>query len=806
MIKKQKNKLLTLLIAGAIGTATIGGVALTGGVTADAAETYSTSTIFSTTSASLKKDGEAETGALRLEIKDSGKVNYTRDLALKWYENDGSSVQAKYMSIDFTLANTDFEKLTFAFATESLTATKDGKAIHEVVFTNDGETVKVTVGNGAETVVTNTSEKFTLALSEGSTSEEFAATLYQDISVAVASGSFTNVGANFAEYDTSNDKYSFAVKAETEDEKVAKVLLHSINGQSLELNKDNKFTDNKAPVLVVNEDIDGFVLGTAFALNYEVIDVFDRTVTKTLKYYQYDPDEAKAAQKEYDESTEADKKVKAPEYKSLSTTTYFHETNYTDANDKLTSVYKTTGGKEYVSIQFTLTDDGKTEGVYYLDWYLGDKAEQVPTPTTFDRVEGYTTIGYVGVYDNNEEGARYTCVANEGAKDGTEAVDTTNAAYTAFVDALKEIEEEGLSAGEGSYLYLPSMKYLIEDNGGYSNLKFTISYKSTSNNSAKTSSSLSSSALKLEVTQAGVYEFKVFAVDKAGNNMKYYDSEKEEIVDVTSSNVWDIDAIPSFSVKVANKGIKVEEGTGKRDTEVIYGTYNLTSFDVIGPASATSEYKLFYVDQSKVSGITTSKLMGITYETLADTAKDLKVTATERGLDLYMLAYATELKNAIGGEVTVAQIMEAFVEIEEYNDNINEDEHPEDWGNSYNAYKWDASTQSFVPQKMGNYIIIACFTDPDIAAYDAGAYKLVTVESEEDVLYGETEWLKNNIVSVILFGIAGLMLILIIILLVVKPSDETLEDLDGARKTEVKTKKEKKVDEKVLDELNVDKE
>ena len=168
--------------------------------------------------------------------------------------------------------------------------------------------------------------------------------------------------------------------------------------------------------------------------------------------------------------------------------------------------------------------------------------------------------------------------------------------------------------------------------------------------------------------------------------------------------------------------------------------------------------------------------------------------------------YATELKNAIGGDVTVEQILEAFVEISEYNDNIKEEDHPDDWENSDNAYKWDSSAQSFVPQKMGNYIVVACFTDPDIAAYDAGAYKLITVESEEDVLYGETEWLKNNIVSVILFGIAGLMLILIIILLVVKPSDETLEDIDDASKTEKKAKKEKKVDEKVLDELNVDKE
>ncbi|MBE5753467.1 MAG: hypothetical protein E7343_05350 [Clostridiales bacterium] len=801
MIKKQRNKILTLLVAGAIGTAALGGVAMANGVAVDAAETYSMSTVFSTSSATLKKNGDGETGALKMEIKDAGRVSYTRDLALKWFvKEENSPVTAKYMSLSFTLADTNFEKVTLAFDTESLTATKDGKSTHEVTFTNDGTTVKVKVGDGDETEVVAPTEKFTLTLSEGASSEEFFATLSQ--TATVATGSFTNIGSNFAEWDSSKEMSSFVVKAETDGEKVASVLLHEINGQSLELNKDNKFTDDTAPVLVVNEDIDGFVLGTAFALDYEVIDVLDRTVTKTLKYYQYDPDEAREAKNEYDESTATDKVMKAPEYKSLSTTTYFLETNYTTSDDKLTSVYKTTGGTEYVSIQFTLTDDGNTEAVYYLDWYLGAEAETIDT-SVFSAVEGYTDIGYVGVYDNDEEGAKYTCVKNEGSTSGDETVDTENVAYTEFVDALKEIEDDGLSAGEGSYLYLPSLKYLITDNGGYSNLKFTISYKSTSNNTAKTSSSLSSSALKLEVTQAGVYEFKVFAVDKAGNNMKYYDAEKEEIVDVTSSNVWDIDAIPSFSIKVANNGIKVEEGTSKKDSEVIYGDYDLSDFDVVGPASAISEYKLFYVDQSKVSGITTSKLTGITYGTLASVAKNLKETATERGVDLYKLAYATELKTAIGGEVTVEQILDALVEIKEFNDKIKEEDHPDDWANSDNAYQWDATAKTFVPQKMGNYLIIACFTDPDIVAYDAGAYKLITVQSEEDVIYGETEWLKNNMVSVILFGIAGLMLILIIILLVVKPSDETLEDIDGASKKEKKEKKTKKADEKVLEELDV---
>jgi nicotinamide riboside transporter PnuC len=67
---------------------------------------------------------------------------------------------------------------------------------------------------------------------------------------------------------------------------------------------------------------------------------------------------------------------------------------------------------------------------------------------------------------------------------------------------------------------------------------------------------------------------------------------------------------------------------------------------------------------------------------------------------------------------------------------------------------------------------------------------VVIVESEADYIKGETEWLKNNIVSVILFAVAGVMLILIIILLLVKPSDETLDDVD--KKAKAKKEKETK--------------
>ena len=90
----------------------------------------------------------------------------------------------------------------------------------------------------------------------------------------------------------------------------------------------------------------------------------------------------------------------------------------------------------------------------------------------------------------------------------------------------------------------------------------------------------------------------------------------------------------------------------------------------------------------------------------------------------------------------------------------------------------------------GEYLILADYWDSLLPTVSrTAAYKLIVVESEADVIKGETEWLKNNIVSVILFSVAAVMLILIIILLLIKPSDETLEDVDAKATTKKKAKK-----------------
>ena len=85
-MKKMNKKLTTLMLAGALCAATIGGVVTARPFASLAdekvAKTYALSDVFSVSKAELKAD-ESLTA---LTFADEGKVTFKRDLAFKWYE------------------------------------------------------------------------------------------------------------------------------------------------------------------------------------------------------------------------------------------------------------------------------------------------------------------------------------------------------------------------------------------------------------------------------------------------------------------------------------------------------------------------------------------------------------------------------------------------------------------------------------------------------------------------------------------------------------------------------------------------
>ena len=745
-MKRKKLTGLTLLFASALVSTAVGGALLDSDITASAAaETFALSDVFATSSTEIKADGDNKVTAF--EMSDEGNVTLKRDLAFQWYEAGNK----KNFALKFAFKDTNFETVTFAMDSKSAWATEDDKATNKIVFTKTE--VKVNGGNAVAFTAT-AGAQITLTLTQTDNDGEFTVKL-NDTEV----GKFENVGANWSEYEYAKMnplKITADLGATPAADAKTTVLLYDINGQKFDnISADFKVTDTAAPVLVVNEAVDGFMLGTAFALDYAVVDVLkDANLTTTLEYYQYNPtDEAQT-------------------YKTLSTSTYFFPTVY-EKDGKETTVFNENNGEEYVAVKITLADGtfngaegNAAKAVYDLAWYANEGRVK-----TFDGSD----IQYL-ILDRNEKGPEYKSNATNYAEK-----------KAAFETKLAKVASE-VYAGSNSKIEFPSFEWLIGDNNGYRNLKFTISYRAPGSTNASTSSSLSYNNLKLSVAKEGKYEFKIFANDKAGNTMKY--KIDGELVDITSSNVWDLDESisPVFSFEIANKGLYVKEkdsatATDRKKTEVLDKTFTLDSLEVVGATDLQDDYALYKIDFTKYSKFNSETyLTSITYAQLATAVKTKGLASVTNGnyFDLYLTVLSEEIAKKVGGDAK--EVKACFTRVYEPDDRVNGKE-------SDGVYEWNADSKSFKTVEEGSYLILADFwEDATAKTTRATAYKLVVVESKAASIKGENDWLKNNVVSVVLFSIAGVMLILIIILLLVKPSDETLEDIEA--KATKKAKKE----------------
>lgn len=806
-MKKHNKKWITLMLAGLCAVTLSAGIASTA-VQADetpaqkTAATYAISDIFSTTGTA---DGKSGTVAFTLGNGQYARIK--RDLAFKWYEGKND---ARYLTVKFAFKELNFTSMTFEVESASSIATEEGKAVNAVKFTVEDGKVFATVVNGKiesakfETAI-QANQDVTLALCEGSSFDSFGVTVNGD-----KVGEFTAIGANYADYDSSKT-YPLEINATTSSDNKAIVLLKEINGQSFATNvEDEKITDTAAPVLVVNEELNGFQFGYLFSLSYEKIDVLQASsLTDEKKYYQYNPADTAIAHSA-----------------TLTTATRFMDTVYytadgTNAVKELpegdaATAYKPTSviaeeGREYVSIEITLGDstfdntkneDGTipyAKKTYDLSWYASSSA-------LVSKTLGEDSAEFI-VIDDNDEGAQYThIVANDETKKNEYInQDAFNAQVAAYQKQINEkITAEKPLAGSNAKFKLPSaLDWLIKDNFGYRTLKFTICYRTPSSSAGKTAPNLDFDELEIPTAEEGLYEFKVFANDAGDNTMKYYLDGK--LVDVAASNIWNIEEIPSFTFEIENKGIEVEEVgsvTSKRKSEKkLNDTFTLSSMTVLGATNQASAYTLYRFDESKAD-ITVDEedfekaLVSVAFKTIKTEALKLlnevgegKTYAThfELYLDIYVGAIAAELN------VEKSELAKCFVEVSKYNEKITENA-PE-W-EEYNKYEWTKqSEKSFKAAEEGTYLILADFWEKELPMQRAAAYHVVFVGTKADTIEGESKvlaWIKNNVVSVVLFGVAAVMLILIIILLLVKPSDETLEDVDK----EVVKKKDKKKDDK----------
>ena len=799
-MKGKKIKAISLTLASALVSAGLGGALLAKNVTADEAAKYSLSDLFVGTNATIEAKSvdtdSVTTFTLKEAANNDGKVQMKNSVALKWFAEEGEEnakvVNEKYFSTTFALSDLGASTVSFTMQAQSAWAVKDSRSENSVKFAKASDTqLSVSVNGGTATTITYTTGT-KLTLSFGASTEDGQFKVFVNNTEV---GEFNNIGANFAEY-TVGKQYPFAFSADIPAPAAGAtaqdvlVYLYDINGQQFNALEDAKVVDNAAPVLVVNEDINSFLLGAAFSLDYTVIDVLKtKNLTKDLEYYQYNPN-VLATDEAYEK------------FKDLSTAVYFLETTaYVKDN---AYVAKGTEGattttvfakdkNEYVSIKLH-AGDGSKYADYNLAWYAKAEAKETKGNLTYIKVNKSAT------------GATYKVL--EDVNIVTENTQTAN--YADLCDNYNtQLQNVADKTAIGQQFKFPSMAWLFEDDNGYRNLKFTVAYK-TESGKTSTAPGLLSNGVQFEIEEEGMYQVRVFAVDKAGNAMKYYD-EDGELVDVTTSNVWDIENLPTFTFTISNQPLTVKDptsATSRRETKTLDQTYTLPSFTIEGVKDVNKAYKLYKVDLTKyvtseagkASGkiLSRSDLWAVSYEELKNDVDLTKVNNDEFKGDyfaLYLKTYATLLANVIDAttEEDIKAIMSCFTEVEEYNSRITEENDKDAW-NTSNKYKWNADTQTFETVAEGEYLIMADFADQELPLRDrAAAYKVIVVDSKADVIEGSSDWLKNNLVSVILFSFAGVCLIALIVLLLVKPSGETLEDIDeqAAKKSNKSDKEEK---------------
>ncbi len=738
-------------------------------------------------------DAEAEEpfGYVTLVLAENGRkegtVEYHKDLALKWYlpvnvksdaeDAEGGSLQ--YFTMTFSFPEVNFETFTVSFSSAEENVTKEAKSVNEVIFKNTADGLYAYLKDASlqddehkdyapesdteRCLIENPKGDITLAFSEeGCSAGEFALTLNGKTLGDAEHSKLTNVGGYFMEYRTSsnaNVPMTFKAEMPANASKPQKVLMKDLNRQSLKVTKGNAYKengavkadedgtvlysdgtveDNAAPALVLNQSVYAFTLGQRYDLDYEVMDVCDDSLSVSRYYYM-----AKKADGVWVKPNLTEQQNKEDGYQQLYTNNYFLPKNE-----------NTEGEEEYVSIRFTIDDgrDGATSDYYYyLTWYADPDADVVRTLDGFDYI----------LIDLEKEAPHYTVITpTETADEETGTVTKANVKADNYDEVVNNYQQqldeaaEKVSAGDGAYFYLPSLRDLItSDYADYRNLRFSIYYYKpgvAEGSSASSETSLRYNNLRFEIEEPGTYKFRVMAADAAGNTMQMYLDEGDNnlrLTTLSSSNIWDIEEIPDFTIEVNYTGAVIEDmeaqSIGYRGT-----SYSISSFDIVAYGSSTREYTLYYFDETKLKeGV--SKL---TYDELVEDAEK----------------YLTD-----------DNYKDCFTEIRKFNSDVSKEDE-DAWSRTDNDYNWNPGTTpgSFTPQKSGYYVVKLLLIDSYLANTETAAYQAIDIRNPVDVTPGQIDWLRNNVTSVVLFAVSAVLAVAIVVLFVVKPPEKNVEEVD----------------------------
>lgn len=726
---------------------------------------------------------------------DEDNISFRKHVAYHWYEGEETETVddkkldpihgvERFFNMEIGFKNTDFKRFIITFESQQFSKTEKGKSVNYIIFypaVEDGGVYAVITDDKDEEPDDNTKHH---AMDRDRISIAFTDKVGDGYDVRVGNpdetapdrvtGHFKNVGGNYSKYSSSSTTpvYPLIFNAEfpekgenaTETKNTAQMVLYCLNDQKFIVtnataNADGYYTgsnvvDDTPAVLCLNKDISYLEVGSEIKFDYQVIDVLRSASSPSSQLYYY-----VLTSNDYDmiksESFNFNNKDLYKEVTSDTLIDSAEEFRLPVSDDYNTYDFGATFTVDMALKVYAKLDDYSTNSetsFVYLDWYMED--------------------GHKLTVKNNHDGKMFDFIPV--AKDeGGISYDYDNW-NTVVENYRKKVAEasKNLSAGSSSYFYLPSAEKLFsDDRTSYADMKISIYYCSDSS-TMTSSSNLSTNNLSLSIPKQGNYTFTLYATDAAGNDMYYPEIDKDgnpvideatgkpKRVTFSGNDVNDMfkddgekhDKLPWFSFKVDYKGVSFKETPGKQSTAYVGTTYNSASFDINGIDNTyETKYRLFLFDRA---------------------------------------AYYQDTKKTFSYEEFISVMDELFENNRQYFKEILQVSESDERYDEFKDYNWSNSSTSFTPQD-GNafYYMRAEVTDKQYNTDPVTCSLAVVASVESKALKGDSEWLKNNVASIVLLSVAGVSLVAIVLLLVIKPKNK--EDIDIQFEKEKNKKKNK---------------
>lgn len=744
-------------------------------------------------------------------------VSYRQNLAYKWLTASGSEdgePAPKTFSMELYFPEINFKLFYIKFESQQYTLTKEGKSTNYLVFTADGEnSVKIGVSTSIEEEELAKEEVYTeigTAAKGGHIEISLGGYKGGDYTVNLdgepTDGKFKNVYEKFASYVASGDNavtpltFGAVFEDKNKSDNEAQMALVDINGQSFEMHKDDntyKIKDTAAPVICFSQTPSYLEYGKTIGFQYKVIDVIATSPRATAYYYvltgeqyasetfDYDKTdyETKTTDNEGEEEGEETEPEKSPFTKLSSTST---ERIYTNAQTFIPNKYLKSDVMGLVKIYYEISDVSSTSqsktDIVFVDWYVKEE-----TPAALEDIRDIKGSGRHSDFIKlikSKVGVTYAAEDVEEQENPLDAYKQTirdfQEAYQAKIDEaianLKYDEDSGLTNGKlyagGSKFYLPAIEGVTRDEYFTgTDLKYSLYYRGSTSGS---NTSLASNKLAIDLNNADTtYRFTIFITDSFGNPMRYPTKDEAGNVvweEITTSDVWDEDfaeLLPYFEFDVSYKEATAEPPENL-SISYVSSSYSGVSFKITGVSSTyTATYKLYVFDRNAYYADTNDGTLD--YDKFNENTEKLFDNTYKNGVNTRQ--YFTTVK-------PVSQLLESD---ENYD--------------KFKALNWNASSVSFTPQSVEDFYVVELQLTDNRSQVSTPYYATVASSVQATAIEGEGEsWIENNKTSVVLFSVAGVCLIALVVLLVIKPKDkgdidQIYTEVEGDGKGKKKDKK-----------------